>query len=219
MQLNTLFWSIYTAMINFTHIKSQKLFSLSAIILSGLLLQACGGQRDEPFNASSSSSASSIAVTNLTSGNNQGAGGSDYNFTHREILEDEFKGVWKLYTNQDPSESILSKADFTKGQVVLVDLGRLSECDPKSALDNFAVYQDGVGELRVVLTYKRADGVAISSSSSSSSVLSSSSSSSSSSSNSSSSSAADCGNANYVQNYYFYYVKSLDKIYYDETPK
>jgi len=206
-------------MINFTQFKSPNLFSLSAIILSGLLLQACGGQRDEPFNGStSSSSASSIETTNLKIGNFP-SGTDSITFQRREIHEDEFKSVWKLYTNQDPSEAILNKADFTKGQVVLVDLGRTTICDPKSALDNFAVYQKATGKLRVVLTYKRADGVAASSSSSSSSESSSSSSSSSNSSSSSSSSVADCGNANIAQNYYFYYIKSLDQIYYDETPK
>lgn len=206
-------------MVNFTQIKIKKLSAIFTILLSCLLLQACGGQRDEPFNAStSSSSASSIEATYLISGNTPMAI-DDYTFKRREVSEDEFKSLWRLYTNQDVTESILSKTDFTKGQVVLIDLGRTTICDPKSALDRFAVYQKDTGKLRVILTYKRSDGVIASSSTSSSSSSNASSVNSSSSSSASSVSVTECGNASYVQNYYFYYIKSLDQIFYDETGK
>lgn len=183
-------------MINFTHINVQKVFSISAIVLSGLLLQACGGQRDESFDGNSSSSSSrgaSVSIKQLGKGDDPITDVAEEGIQTKILDSDTFETYWDKYTD-DTHESV----DFDKGQVLLVDLGNKSTCDRKITLKTYAAYQESVNSVVVELTYKDADKSSTSSSSSSAS-------------------SSSCSSTLETQPYYFFYIETRDTIIVDEN--
>lgn len=175
---------------NFIQIKTPKFFSLAAVMLSALLLQACGGQRDEPFNGSTSSSSSSrgaaVTITQLGKGTEPVTDVSEDGVQMHLRDEELFETYWDNYSN-DSHQAV----DFDKGQVLLVDLGKRRSCDHKITFKTYAAYQDTPNSVQVLLTYKDVD---------------------SSSSSSTSSSSSSCAIATEIQPYYFFYIETRDEV-------
>ena len=189
-------------MINFPFLTMQKFLSLTVIIFSGLLLQACGGQRDEPFDsgssASSSSRGASVTIRQLKKGDDPLEEVPVEGAQVRILDEDTFNTYWDKYTN-DISEEI----DFSKGQVLLLDYGKKQSCNHKLTLRSFAAYQESVNSVAVVLNYRDVDA---SSKSSASSAVS-----------SSSVSSSSCSGTLETQPYYFFYIETRNAVILEEN--
>jgi hypothetical protein len=174
-----------------------------SILVGLIILQGCGGQRDEPFDPGTSHSSRGAAVTisKLISG--------DAPFTAvaaegrlvkiRDL--DSFEVYWDEYTN-DPHDTVA----FDTGQVLLVDLGEKNACERKLTLKQYAAYEGSVNSVIVVLDYTDADASSNSSSSTSSER-----------SSSNSSSNSSCSTVGTTHPFYFYYVKSRDEIVIEEN--
>lgn len=174
-------------------IKTPKFFSMAAIILSAALLQACGGQRDEPFDGGTSSSSSSrgpaVTIDLMGKGTNPITDVSEAGVQVHILDEESLDTYWENYT-EDTHKFI----DFDKGQVLLVDLGKKRSCDHKITFKTYAAYQDTPNSVQVILNYKDVDA------------------SSSSNSSSSSSSSSSCDVATEIQPFYFFYIETRDEV-------
>lgn len=198
-------------MINLAAFKTP-VFHIFSMLVSLIMLQGCGGARDEPFDPGSSTSSRGPAVTmtRLVSGDDPV---TDVQ-TEGRIIKIRDEGIFETYWNEYTTE-IHETIDFAAGQVLLVDLGAKNTCDRKLTLKQYAAYEGSVNSVIVVLDYT--DSGASSNSSSTSSESSSSESSSSSDSSSSSSSNSSCSAVGTTHPFYFYYIKSRDEIIVEEN--
>lgn len=198
---------------NFTQINIRKFCSLTAVIFSLAMLQACGA-RDEPFNGDDDGRGDEIEVVYLDGGTGPvtPVGDSSKLITIRDSLE--YAAQWAKYSASQRNDSV----DFQTSQVILVDAGRLRACDSRAAVERVDAYEADDNKIDFVINYMKSGGAVSSSSRSSSSSNSSSSSvSSSSSSNSSSaSSTSTCSDATLVHHYYFYYIKSRNAVSFED---
>lgn len=175
---------------NFTRIKIQKLFSLAIIIVSAVLLQACGGQRDEPFNASSSSSqGSSIPVKKILAGD-QPDGVTEVEVDPALVTITDAARL-KFYWEKYSTTPVSTVPNFDKGQVLLLDLGQKAACDRKSTYTSIKAYQKTSGVVVVQYFMKK-----IGSSSSSSATA----------------TTRVCDDETLSQPFYFFYIESLDLL-------
>ncbi len=194
-------------MINLAALNKQTFNIFFSALVGVVMLQGCGGQRDEPFDPgeSNSSRGAAVTITKIISG--------DIPFTavspEGNLVKIRDLDTFEIYRNKYTNETH-EAVDFVTGQVLLVDLGEKNACERKLTLKQYAAYEGSVNSVIVVLDYADVDGT-IDSSSSTSSTSSSSISSSNSSSNSS------CSTAGTTHPFYFYYVKSRDEIIVEES--
>jgi hypothetical protein len=133
------------------------LYTLCLLLLSAVLLQGCGGARDEPFDGggafNSSNSSRGAAVTVDFLGDEKSdfrlPNSVSYNATH-EVLRtrEEFDAAWLRYYSTAYAGGIT--LDFTQGQVLLADQGTITVCDPQVERKSQEAYK--LGEDFVVVT-------------------------------------------------------------------
>lgn len=193
--------------------RPQKIISIAALALSILFLQACGGQREAPFDPdgtnNSSSRGSSIELKELkTATAPVGVVGDSFKLI---AISDEgtYQNYWASYTGSGTPETV----DWVNYQVLLADLGKTTSCDIKSRISDINAYKYSDTKVQVIIDYGTSTAVASSSNSSNSS------SSTSSSSSSSSSAASSCGNANLIQRYYFFAIKTRSELFFEDKVK
>lgn len=157
----------------FTFIKSHPLFSLCLAALLALL-QACGAERDTPFNPSNSTtSSSSSSLGPSISGYENLFDGTEPLFTPEDTnkkliaIRDatEMDELWSTYaSNTQWNQDIV---DFDEGQVLLIDRGQIGYCDKLITLNTIKVYDHTANTVKVIIKYTDT-GTSSSSSSSSS---------------------------------------------------
>ncbi len=138
-------------MINFLF-SSQIKFGF-IVVLVGLLLQGCGGERTTPYNPSSSSSSSSatkVVAELITQGTNT-LRDIDYKEKSLHVMRDskEFFNFVDKYTNLNPEPP-----NFNSGQVVLVDMGNQESCKKRLEFNSLRAEEAGDDSVKVVVTYR-----------------------------------------------------------------
>lgn len=124
-----------------------------AFLLAVLLLQACGGERTEPYNpGNSSSSSSAIRVT--ASVITQGTASTsvlDYSDKRLQVMrnEDDFYDISNGYLNVN-----LPPPNFTNGQVVLLDLGEQDSCKQRLEFNSLHAEEAGDKSVKVIVSYR-----------------------------------------------------------------
>jgi hypothetical protein len=138
---------------------SSKHYAFAASLVSLLLLQGCGGdRRDTPFDpagtSSSSSSVSSVTITEL------GSGDARVKYTAFDNTEKRLQVVRDLTTFNSLSDhysespiSLLANKDFTNGQVVVIYTGETDSCKNRVLFNKISAQKEGVNSVRVVVTY------------------------------------------------------------------
>lgn len=185
----------------------MKLFSVKTILLIGLatLLQACGSERDTPFNpgGSSSSSAASVGatidMTQIYQFDEQNPAQPDFlETTQKQIIvmrdEDEFLYFWDAYHESTTPFPV----DFEKEQAVLLDLGNIGSCTEIVSYRSFKANEYSNDAVLVTFNYRNSNNA-------------------SSSSTSSSSSSSSCPDLNEKRPFYFYKVETRKKILINEN--
>ncbi|HWV15347.1 MAG TPA: hypothetical protein VN030_07925 [Cellvibrio sp.] len=193
--------------------RPQKIMSIAALALSAIFLQACGGQREAPFDPdgtnNSSSRGSEIEVKELTTGTSPV--GSVVESSKLIVISDEgtYQNYWASYTGTGTPKTV----DWVNYQVLLADLGETTSCDIKSRISNINAYKYSDTKVQVIIDYGTSTAETSSSNSSNSS------SSTSNASSSSSSAASSCGNANLIQRYYFFTIKTRSELFIEDKVK
>lgn len=126
---------------------------LGLVLLSALFLQGCGGERTTPYNpsvSSSSSSASSVGVSQLTQGTFIYRD-ADHKDKRLQVIRDadDFYGITNSYVDFN-----LTEPNFTSGQVVLVDLGKQDSCQQSLEFNSLRAEAVGDDSVKVVVTYR-----------------------------------------------------------------
>lgn len=184
----------------------MKLFSVKIILLIGsaILLQACGSERDTPFNpgGSSSSSAASVGatipMTQIYQYDEQNPAQPEFlETTQKQIIvmrdEDEFLYFWDAYHESTTPFAV----DFEKEQVVLLDLGNTGNCTDAINYRNFKANDYSNDAVLVTFNYRNSNNASASSTSSSSS--------------------SSCPDLDEKRPFYFYKVETRKKILINEN--
>lgn len=187
----------------------MQLFSVKIMVLIGMagLLQACGSERDTPFNpgGSSSSSAASVGatipMTQIYQYDEQNPEQPDFlETTQKQIIvmrdEDEFAYFWDAYHESTTPFSV----DFEKEQVVLLDLGNIGNCTEAINYRNYKANEYSNDAVLVSFNYRNSNSNASASSSSSSS-----------------GSSSSCPDLHEKRPFYFYKVETRKKILIEEN--
>ncbi len=124
------------------------------VVVAGLVLQGCGGERTTPFNPDLSSSSSSAAAV-TTQLIRQGTATSmvlDYSDKRLQVMreDDEYYDLTDYYdTSGWPSQN------FDNGQVVLIDLGEQDSCKQRLEFSSLRAEDAGTEGVKVVVSYRQ----------------------------------------------------------------
>lgn len=142
---------------------SKRIFTLGAPLALSLLLAACGGEREEPFNPSEPEEvrdpvAVSFVFEDSSTDDLSGYPSTDVASRRLEIIRDaeDFGFLTDLYSNE-----FVTEPDFEQGQVVLYDSGWFDDsvCAQQLNLDRIQAFSITEDEsvVEVVLTYRRSE--------------------------------------------------------------
>ncbi len=175
-------------MINFLAATKTQITIVS--IAAALLLQGCGAERTTDFNpdtsaSSSSSSAPKVSVEQITQGTDPYMV-QDYSDKRLQVAreEDDFFEFKNSYTT-----TLTDTPNFTKGQVVLVDMGEQDSCKQHLEFNSLRAEEAGSEAVKVVISYTAKAAV---------------------------SATTTCTSVK-TRPFYFYYVDSRDQLIFAET--
>jgi hypothetical protein len=203
-------------MINLISHQLQKTILFFSLLMSLVVLQGCGSERDTPFIDPDSSSASSssgrgkaVTITQIDKGDSPFASGiTDERKFITMSNQARFDEVWPLYAKDTTKKPVI---DFAVEQVVLLDIGRTCPGD-KLKFNNYSAFEESQNSVVVVFDFVDADKLSSASNSSVVVVAAASES------NSSSSGATViCGAEDATHPYRFYSVKTRDFILFEES--
>lgn len=131
--------------------KSAQLF---ALLLSLSVIAGCGAERDEPFNPDTDEDETGEVVDV-----NPVESGDQLDDANEELAEDDkrlqvlktsadFRNLLEFYSTANPTEP-----DFTGGQVILIDMGEIDNCDEHLTFREVDAYETGDNGVKVVISY------------------------------------------------------------------
>ena len=195
-------------MINLAAFNKQSINTFFCILISTIVLQGCGGQRDEPFNPSTSSTGAGATVESRLILSEDKVKMPRLDGKHYLVIntDKELTDVWDAYTDTQLDKTL---ADMSVGRAILYDAGEIGNCPQKLSYKGPVANETSVNSVTIYFKFDDADKA--SSAASSNSSLSSKSSNSSSSSNSSA-----CVSTKPSRPFYIYYVHSRKELLYGE---
>jgi hypothetical protein len=193
-------------MINLISYQLQKTILFFSLLMSFVVLQGCGSERDTPFidprsaSASSGGSGPAVAIRLVKDGDKPKMGFTEGKTIQFLREESEFVKVWDMYFEGDyPKDQI----NFATGQVVFHDAGKRDKCETEKDLVKVTAYDSARG-VDVVFEYSGATNSSTSAASGSSVK---------SSATASSSASSQCSTLDTVQKFKVFFLSSRENAY------